>query len=173
MNYISTRNKSLNFDFSSIFLRGLAPDGGLFLPNEIKKFSEKELKELSKLNYIDLGVEIISEFCTPVLNKNKIKLILDQAYSSFDTKNIVEIKKIDNINLLELYHGPTLAFKDIAMQVIGLMYEALDLNKKKINVIVATSGDTGSAAIAALKEKKTSIFLFYILTKKFLIFNEK
>ena len=161
MNYISTRNKSLNFDFSSIFLRGLAPDGGLFLPNEIKKFSEKELKELSKLNYIDLGVEIISEFCTPVLNKNKIKLILDKAYSSFDTKNIVEIKTIDNINLLELYHGPTLAFKDIAMQVIGLMYEALNLNKKKINIIVATSGDTGSAAIAALREKK-NINLFVL-----------
>ena len=161
MNYISTRNKSLNFDFSSIFLRGLAPDGGLFLPNEIKKFSENELKELSQLNYIDLGVEIISGFCTPVLNKNKIKLILDKAYSSFDTKNIVEIKKIDNINLLELYHGPTLAFKDIAMQVIGLMYEALNLNKKKINIIVATSGDTGSAAIAALKEKK-NINLFVL-----------
>ena len=161
MNYISTRNKSLNFDFSSIFLRGLAPDGGLFLPNEIKKFSEKEIKELSKLNYIDLGVEILSEFCIPVLNKNKIKLILDKAYSSFDTKNIVEIKKIDNINLLELYHGPTLAFKDIAMQVIGLMYEALNLNKKKINIIVATSGDTGSAAIAALREKK-NINLFVL-----------
>ena len=161
MNYISTRNKSLNYDFSSIFLRGLAPDGGLFLPNEIKKFSEIKLNELSKLNYIDLGVEIISEFCIPVLNKNKIKLILDEAYSSFDTKNIVEIKKIDNINLLELYHGPTLAFKDIAMQVIGLMYEALNLNKKKINVIVATSGDTGSAAIAALKEKQ-NINLFVL-----------
>jgi len=161
MNYISTRNKSLNFDFSSIFLRGLAPDGGLFLPNKIKKFSEKELKELSKLNYIDLGVEIISEFCIPVLNKNKIKLILEKAYSSFNTKNIVEIKKIDNINLLELYHGPTLAFKDIAMQVIGLMYEALNLNEKKINIIVATSGDTGSAAIAALKEKK-NINLFVL-----------
>ncbi len=161
MNYISTRNKSLNYDFSSIFLRGLAPDGGLFLPNEIKKFNENELNELSKLNYIDLGVEIISEFCIPVLNKNKIKLILDEAYSSFDTKNIVEIKKIDNINLLELYHGPTLAFKDIAMQVIGLMYEALNLNKKKINVIVATSGDTGSAAIAALKEKQ-NINLFVL-----------
>ena len=161
MNYISTRNKSLNFDFSSIFLRGLAPDGGLFIPNEIQKFNEKELKELSSLNYVDLGVEIISKFCTPVLNKNKIKLILDKAYSSFDTKNIVEIKRIDNINLLELYHGPTLAFKDIAMQVIGLMYEALNLNKNKINIIVATSGDTGSAAIAALKEKK-NINLFVL-----------
>ena len=131
MNYISTRNKSLNFDFSSIFLRGLAPDGGLFIPDEIKKFSQKELKELSTLNYIDLGVEIISKFCASSLDKNKIQLMLNKAYSSFDTKNIVEIKKIDNINLLELYHGPTLAFKDIAMQVIGLMYEALNLNKKK------------------------------------------
>ena len=161
MNYISTRNKSLSFDFSSIFLRGLAPDGGLFLPNDIQKFNENELKELSSLNYIDLGVEIISKFCTPALDKNQIKLLLSKAYSSFDTKNIVEIKKIDNINLLELYHGPTLAFKDIAMQVIGLMYEALNLNKKKINIIVATSGDTGSAAIAALKEKK-NINLFVL-----------
>ncbi len=161
MNYISTRNKSLNFDFSSIFLRGLAPDGGLFLPDKIQKFSEKDFKELSRLNYVDLGVEIISKFCTPLLSKTKIKLILDQAYSDFDTKNVVEIKKIDNINLLELYHGPTLAFKDIAMQVIGLMYEALNLNKKKINIIVATSGDTGSAAIAALKEKK-NINLFIL-----------
>ena len=161
MKYISTRNKSLNFDFRSIFLRGLAPDGGLFLPNEIQKFSKNELKELSTLNYIDLGVEIISKFCTPALDKNKIKLLLEKAYASFDIKNIVEIKKIDNINLLELYHGPTLAFKDIAMQVIGLMYEALNLNTKKINIIVATSGDTGSAAISALKEKK-NINLFVL-----------
>ena len=161
MNYISTRNKSLNYNFGDIFLRGLAPDGGLFLPKEIKKFSEKELKDLSNLNYIDLGVEIISRFCVPALDKDKIKLILDKAYSNFNTKDVVEIKKIDNINLLELYHGPTLAFKDIAMQVIGLMYEALDLNKKKINIIVATSGDTGSAAIAALKEKK-NINLFVL-----------
>ena len=79
MNYISTRNKSLNFDFSNIFLRGLAPDGGLFLPNEIQKFNENELQELSTLNYIDLGVEIISKFCTPALDKNKIKLLLDKA----------------------------------------------------------------------------------------------
>merc|ERR1711991_617879 len=130
-------------------------------------FNEKELKELSKLNYIDLGVEIISKFCSPVLNKNKIKLILDKAYSSFDTKKIVEIKKIDNLNLLELYHGPTLAFKDIAMQVIGLMYEALELNKKKINIIVATSGDTGSAAIAALREKKNiNLFVLHPQKKK-------
>ena len=161
MNYISTRNKSLNLNFGNIFLRSLAPDGGLFLPKEIKKFSEDELKVLSKLNYIDLGVEILSKFCSPVLDKQKIKIILNKAYSDFKTSDVVELKKIDDVNLLELYHGPTLAFKDIAMQAIGLMYEALDLNKKKINIIVATSGDTGSAAIAALKEKK-NINLFVL-----------
>ena len=161
MNYISTRNKSLNLNFGNIFLRSLAPDGGLFLPKEIKKFSENELKVLSKLNYIDLGVEILSKFCSPVLDKKKIKILLSKAYSDFKTDDVVELKKIDDVNLLELYHGPTLAFKDIAMQVIGLMYEALDLNKKKVNIIVATSGDTGSAAIAALKEKK-NINLFVL-----------
>ena len=161
MNYISTRNKSLNLNFGNIFLRSLAPDGGLFLPKEIKKFSEDELKVLSELNYIDLGVEILSKFCSPVLDKQKIKIILNKAYSDFKTSDVVELKKIDDVNLLELYHGPTLAFKDIAMQAIGLMYEALDLNKKKINIIVATSGDTGSAAIAALKEKK-NINLFVL-----------
>ncbi len=161
MNYISTRNKSLNFNFGNIFLRGLAPDGGLFLPKEIKKLSKEELNKLSTLNYIDLGVEIIAKFCAPVLNKDRIKILLDKAYSNFNYKDVVEIKKIDNVNLLELYHGPTLAFKDIAMQAIGLMYEALDLNKKKINIVVATSGDTGSAAIAALKEKE-NINLFVL-----------
>ncbi len=161
MKYLSTRNKSLNLDFGNIFLRGLAPDGGLFLPKEIKKFSEEELKKLSNLSYIDLGVEIISNFCGPILDRVKIKKLLDKAYSNFNTKDVVAIKKIDNINLLELYHGPTLAFKDIALQAIGLIYEALDLNKKKINIIVATSGDTGSAAIAALKEKK-NINLFVL-----------
>ncbi len=131
MKYLSTRNKSLNLDFGNIFLRGLAPDGGLFLPKEIKKFSEEELKKLSNLSYIDLGVEIISNFCGPILDRVKIKKLLDKAYSNFNTKDVVAIKKIDNINLLELYHGPTLAFKDIALQAIGLIYEALDLNKKK------------------------------------------
>ena len=161
MKYLSTRNKSLNLDFGNIFLRGLAPDGGLFLPKEIKKFSEEELKKLSNLSYIDLGVEIISNFCGPILDRVKIKKLLDKAYSNFNTKDVVAIKKIDNINLLELYHGPTLAFKDIALQAIGLIYEALDLKKKKINIIVATSGDTGSAAIAALKGKK-NINLFVL-----------
>ncbi len=162
MNYISTRNKKLNYNFEEVFLRGLAPDGGLFLPKKIRKYSSQELKDLSKLNYIELGSNILSNFCGSNLNKSKITSLLKKAYSNFNTKEVVEIKKIGNINLLELYHGPTLAFKDIAMQVIGLMYNNLDLDQKKINVIVATSGDTGAAAISALKDKKNiNIFVLH------------
>ena len=87
--------------------------------------------------------------------------MVEKAYSNFNISNVVEIKKIDDINLLELYHGPTLAFKDIAMQVLGLMYSELGLNQKTINIVVATSGDTGSAAIAALRDKK-NINLFVL-----------
>jgi threonine synthase len=154
MNYISTRNKKLSFNFQNIFFRGLAPDGGLFLPKEIGKFDKKELSNLSKLNYIDLGSKIIAKFCQPSLTEEKIKNILKKAYSNFSCKDVVNLKKIGGLNLLELYHGPTLAFKDIAMQVIGLLFSELEFNKKKINVVVATSGDTGSAAISALKDKE-------------------
>ena len=161
MNYISTRNKQLNLDFGSIFLRGLAPDGGLFLPEKIKKFSNDELNKLGKLKYNELATEIISIFCYPNLDKNKVKSIVEKAYSNFELSDVVEMKKIDDINLLELYHGPTLAFKDIAMQVLGLMYSELGLNQKTINIVVATSGDTGSAAIAALRDKK-NINLFVL-----------
>ena len=162
MNYISTRNKKLNYNFEDIFLRGLAPDGGLFLPKNIRKYSKQELKDLGKLNYIEMGANILSNFCGSNLDINKITSLLNKAYSNFDTKEVVKIKKIGQINLLELYHGPTLAFKDIAMQVIGLMYNELGLDQKKINIIAATSGDTGAAAISALKNKKNiNIFVLH------------
>tara|TARA_A100001011_G_scaffold399278_1_gene507185 strand:- start:434 stop:1804 length:1371 start_codon:yes stop_codon:yes gene_type:complete len=162
MNYISTRNKKLNYNFENIFLRGLAPDGGLFLPKNIRKYSKQELKDLSKLSYIEMGANLLSNFCGSKLDINKITSLMGKAYSNFDTKEVVKIKKIGNINLLELYHGPTLAFKDIAMQVIGLMYNELGLDQKKINIIVATSGDTGAAAISALKDKKNiNIFVLH------------
>jgi len=154
MKYFSTRNKNLNFSFKDVFLRGLAPDGGLFIPQKLKIYNSSELKELSKLKYTDLATEIISNFCVPDLEKNKLKALVEKAYKSFDTKDVVTIKKIGNLNLLELYHGPTLAFKDIAMQVIGNIYNEFNSkDKKTVNIIVATSGDTGSAAISALSGK--------------------
>jgi len=163
MKYFSTRDKSLKFGFKDIFLRGLAPDGGLFLPSEIKKYNQAELKNLSKLSYVDLATEIIFNFCKDDINKEQLKILIKKAYSSFKSKEVVELKKVGNQNLLELYHGPTLAFKDIAMQVIGNMYDCLKISEEKIvNIIVATSGDTGAAAISALNDRKNiNVFVLH------------
>ncbi len=162
MNYFSTRDKSLKFSFKDVFLRGLAPGGGLFLPSEIKKYTNEDLKRLSKLNYNELAVEIISNFCSHEIRKNDLNSLIKKSYSIFKESEVVKLKKIGDINLLELYHGPTLAFKDIAMQVIGNMYDYLQVAKTKtVNIVVATSGDTGSAAIAALSNRR-NINLFVL-----------
>ena len=162
MEYISTRDKNLSFNFKDVFLRGLAPDGGLFIPKEIRTYNELEIKTLRSLSYTDLATEIISNFCIPDIKKNDLKKVIKKSYESFTTKDVIKIKKIGDINLVELYHGPTLAFKDIAMQVIGHMYDNLQVAKTKtVNIVVATSGDTGSAAIAALSNKK-NINLFVL-----------
>jgi len=162
MNYFSTRDKSLKFSFKDIFLRGLAPGGGLFLPNKIKKFNQEELNNLGKLDYKHLASEIIFHFCKEEISKNDLKSLIDKSYSGFKNNEVVNLKKLGDIYLLELYNGPTLAFKDIAMQVIGNLYDHLKVAKEKtVNIVVATSGDTGSAAIAALNNRE-NINLFVL-----------
>ena len=162
MEYISTRNKNLQFSFKEIFLQGLAPDGGLFISKNIKKYSNNELNKMAKLNYIDLAKEIVSNFCEKDLHGKELEDIIKKSYSNFSVKNVVSIKKIGKFSLVELFHGPTLAFKDIAMQPIGNIYDEFNKsNNKKINVIVATSGDTGSAAISALNGK-TNLNVFVL-----------
>ena len=163
MEYISTRNTKNTFSFKDVFLKGLASDGGLFVPKEIPIFSKEELKELKNLSYNELAVKIILKFCGNEFNQKEIKEIIESSYKSFRTENVVVIKKIGKLNLLELFHGPTLAFKDIAMQVIGNMYEKiLKKNKLQINIVVATSGDTGAAAISAIKDRKNmKIFVLH------------
>ena len=136
MKYFSTRDKNLNLDFKEIFLRGLAPDGGLFLPKVVKQYSTSELVNLKKLNYQDLAYEIISNFCGDDL-KPKLTNIIKKSYSNFFDKNVVTLKQLDHLNFLELYHGPTLAFKDYAMQVIGNIYEEyLSNSNQKITIVV-------------------------------------
>ena len=162
MEYISTRNKNLQFGFKEIFLQGLASDGGLFISKNIKKYSNNELSKMAKLNYVDLAKEIVSNFCEKDLHGKELEDIIKKSYSNFSVKNVVNIKKIGKFSLVELFHGPTLAFKDIAMQPIGNIYDEFNKsNNKKINVIVATSGDTGSAAISALNGK-TNLNVFVL-----------
>jgi len=163
MKYISTRNGLKEFDFTEVFIKGLADDGGLFVPKAIPALSEKELLRLSKLNYKDLAKEIIFLFCEESISKKELSNIVEKSYSNFKENNVVKISKLGENKILELYHGPTLAFKDIAMQFIGNLYNYyLKSGEKNINIVVATSGDTGSAAIDAIKGKdKINIFVLH------------
>ena len=144
-------------------MKGLAPDGGLFIPKKFPKYSSEKMKDLKNFSYRELASKIIYDYCGDEFEENEIKYLVEDSYKNFRSKNIVEIKKIGKLNLLELFHGPTLAFKDIAMQVIGNMYEkVLKKTKSKINIIVATSGDTGAAAISAIKDRRNmKIFVLH------------
>ena len=163
MEYISTRNNSDHFSFKNVFLKGLADDGGLFVPKSIKPFSKEELSKLSSLKYNELAAEIIFPFIGDFMTKEKLSSLISKSYSNFRSEDVVKISDIGNLKVLELFHGPTLAFKDVAMQLIGNFYQFhLEKAEKKINIIVATSGDTGAAAIDALKGKSNlNVFVLH------------
>ena len=163
MKYISTRDNSKNYSFEEVFIKGLADEGGLFVPRKVKRYSAQELESLSGLNYRDLAKKIIYPFIGDFMTANELSDIVDKSYSVFRKDNVVDLIKLGDTTILELFHGPTLAFKDIAMQLLGNFYEHyLKKNNKKINIIVATSGDTGAAAIDAIKGKKNiNIFIFF------------
>ena len=167
MRYVSTRNNNQDYSFKEVFLKGLADDGGLFVPKSLFRFNEKELSSLKELNYQDLAKKIIQPFVTDFITENDLSQIIDKSYSVFRKKNVVDLIEIENKKILELFHGPTLAFKDVAMQLLGNFYEYYLKNENsKINIIVATSGDTGAAAIEAIKGKENiNIFVLHPLDK--------
>ena len=163
MKYISTRDNNLEFSFEEVFLKGLADDGGLFIPVNIQPFSKEELDRFKKLDYTDLATEIIHPFLGSFITKESLKSLINKSYSTFREKDVVKLRKVGDLEILELFHGPTLAFKDVAMQFIGNLYEHyLEKNNSEINIVVATSGDTGAAAIDAIKNKKNlNIFVLH------------
>ncbi len=163
MRYVSTRDNSKEYSFEDVFVKGLADDGGLYVPKSFKKYSTKELLELKNLNYNELSTEIINLFSSDFISKEELSSLIKKSYSTFREKEVVRLSNVGEIKLLELFHGPTLAFKDVAMQFIGNLYEYyLNKNDKKINIVVATSGDTGAAAIDAIKRKSNlNIFVLH------------
>ena len=163
MNYVSTRNSKNELNFKDVFIKGLADDGGLFVPKNVKSLNSEDLDKLRNLSYNDLACEILNLFCSDFINKKDLKTIITKSYSTFREKEVVKISNLGSIKLLELYHGPTLAFKDIAMQFIGNLYDYyLSKNNDFLNVVVATSGDTGAAAIDAIKGKNNmNIFVLH------------
>ena len=163
MNYVSTRNNKNELNFKDVFIKGLADDGGLFVPKNVKSLNSEDLDKLRNLSYNDLACEILNLYCSDFINKKDLKTIITKSYSTFREKEVVKISNLGSIKLLELYHGPTLAFKDIAMQFIGNLYDYyLSKNNDFLNVVVATSGDTGAAAIDAIKGKNNmNIFVLH------------
>lgn len=164
MNYISTRGHSPALNFSEILLGGLAPDGGLYLPEHYPQFSDTDLMAMRGLNYADLAFAILSRFIDDI-PASVLKAIIDKTYradvyayarANQNSADITPLQKLEeNLYLLSLSNGPTLAFKDIAMQLLGNLFEyVLTKTGKTTNILGATSGDTGSAAEYAMRGKK-------------------
>ena len=163
MNYVSTRNSSNSFEFKDVFIKGLADDGGLFIPKSLHKYEQKDLHEFKNLEYTELAKKIIPPFIGDFMSEKDLSRIIDKSYSVFRKENVVDLVKVGDRSILELFHGPTLAFKDVAMQLLGGFYEYyLSNQNEKINIVVATSGDTGAAAIDAIKGKNNiNIFVLH------------
>ncbi|MDO5666354.1 MAG: threonine synthase [Alcaligenaceae bacterium] len=157
MKYVSTRGGLSPTEFSDILLEGLAPDGGLSVPSILPRIDNATLEVWRRLSYAELATEILSLFITDI-PKNDVRDLCEKTYNTanFNCEEIVPLKKInDKISLVGLSEGPTLAFKDMAMQFLGNIFEyVLAKRNTTINILGATSGDTGSAAEYALRGKK-------------------
>ena len=151
MDYISTRDSQKIYSSEQVLNYGLAPDGGLFIPKELPKFSLESINSLKGSDYQEIAFFILKPFLNDLFSDIEIRKIINEAYNKFD-KEIVSISPVGQNTLLNLFHGPTLAFKDYAMCLLAKMYEYyLKKNNKKLVIVGATSGDTGSAAIHAFK----------------------
>ncbi|OAI58160.1 threonine synthase [Verrucomicrobiaceae bacterium SCGC AG-212-N21] len=162
MNYVSTRGQTKPHTFSEAVEAGLAPDGGLFLPDSWPDISG-QLAAWEKLSYPELAAEFFTHFA-PEISRDEWHELTKQAYSRFDSPEIAPLRKLtEKTFILELFHGPTLAFKDFALQLLGLLYKRqVERSGKKLAVLGATSGDTGSAAIhGCMGQDGIKIFILY------------
>ncbi|KAF2266788.1 threonine synthase-like protein [Lojkania enalia] len=173
--YLSTRGGSYNLSFEDVVLKGLASDGGLFIPEEIPSPPSDWASRWQNLPFEELAYEIFSLYVSPAeIPFADLKDIIHRSYSTFRTKDVtptVTLDKEKNIHLLELFHGPTFAFKDVALQFLGNLFQYFlarrnqgkaGRDREHLTVIGATSGDTGSAAIYGLRGKKdVSVFIMH------------
>ena len=162
MKYISTRGNIAPIGFKDAVMMGLATDGGLILPQSIPQIDRETLRSWSRLPYPDLAFNIISLFADDI-PAPELKELIDRSYASFDHPETTPLIKKDGVYILELFHGPTLAFKDVALQLLGNLFEYLLKERgEKMNILGATSGDTGSAAIAGVRGKQNiDIFIMH------------
>ncbi len=162
MRYVSTRGKVPAVSFKDAVMMGLADDGGLLVPESVPAFTADELTKLSALGYPSLAYEIISRFATDI-EPLTLKEIIEKSYAAFDTEEVIPVVKKGGLYIAEIFHGPTFAFKDIALQFLGNLFEhILEERGEKLNIVGATSGDTGSAAIYGVRGRKNiRIFILH------------
>ena len=154
MKYISTRGKAPAIEFEDVLLAGLATDGGLYVPETYPYFSKEQMRNMRSMSYFELAAEIMAPFTEGCLSRDDLLEIAKQAYNGFYHTAVAPMKQIKSgLWVMELFYGPTLAFKDYALQIVGRMFDTvLKRTNRHITILGATSGDTGSAAIEACKD---------------------
>jgi len=164
MKYISTRGNAPELTFEDVLLTGLATDGGLYVPKEVPQFSLEEIESWRDLPYTELAHKVIYPFVEGCVDSAALQKMLNEVYSGFGHKAVAPLQQIDhNEYVLELFHGPTLAFKDFALQLLGRLLDyVLERRHEKVVIMGATSGDTGSAAIEGTKAcRNVDIFILH------------
>jgi threonine synthase len=164
MKYISTRGEAPELDFEGAMMSGLARDGGLYVPSSIPVFSVTELKALQGKPFADVAFSVANRFADGAIPESELRVMVHDAYATFSHTAVAPLKQLDaNHFLMELFHGPTIAFKDVAMQLLARMMDwSLAKSKERVTVIGATSGDTGGAAIEAFRNSKhASIYILH------------
>jgi threonine synthase len=156
MKYISTRGQVTPVGFVDAVLMGLANDGGLLVPDKLPQLSEATLKQWQKLSYPELALEIFSLFVDGEIPEAELKKLVDESYGTFRHPEVTPVEQINSYTyVLELFHGPTFAFKDIALQFLGNLYSYISRqNQSIIHILGATSGDTGASAIEGVRGKE-------------------
>ncbi|MFC4811084.1 threonine synthase [Paenibacillus sp. GCM10023250] len=156
MDYISTRGNIAPVGFVDAVLMGLADDGGLLVPKHIPQLSEAELEAWRGLSYPELALELFSRFVDGEIPRADLKRLVDDSYGTFRDEAVTPVRRIhDRLHVLELFHGPTFAFKDIALQFLGNLYGYISKkNGSTIHILGATSGDTGASAIEGVRGKE-------------------
>src|SRR4051812_766393 len=156
MNFVSTRGNVNKIGFVDTVLMGLANDGGLLVPEKIPQISAEKLAAMSKLTYQELAYEIFSYYVNGEIPDNELKGLIEKSYATFRHPEVTPVQKVkDNLYVLELFHGPTFAFKDIALQFLGNLYSYVSKKTgETIHILGATSGDTGASAIEGVRGKE-------------------
>ncbi len=164
MEYVSSRGSAPTLNFEGATLAGLASDGGLYIPRIWPKLSQDEIAALAGKSYVETAVTVMAPFVAGSVSEDELRSLCTQAYGNFAHDAVTPLVQLDEQNwLLELFHGPTLAFKDVALQLLGLLFEKfLSNSDKHLTIIGATSGDTGSAAIDGVAgREKIDIFMLH------------